>query len=748
MNQKYKQIGILTGFFLVSVTSSMDIWLNISIGGFNVRFAILVMMIMLGWFVLERLRTFRFPLPPWIWYLLLIAVWNAFVSPLSVFPLRSIAYAVWLLIFTGWVIALFVWSEEDESLFPWMLFLFIVSFLPSLIVGWLQWAIPSLTINGSFPWKTQGELEVGRLFIQRANGWNYEPSYYATYLITLPPLLWVWFRQAKNHLEKTLLALLFLFSITMVALSTSRMGWLALILFIAGVATIEGIYWLSKKKIITKKKINIILGIAGGVFLAIGCFLLLFKWNQLELLLKKIFIYSYNDRMEGIRNVLEVLFRHPITGVSLGGVSTDIAASWLDTPPQSNSLIKPFEGAMVWLEVIAAWGVVGFFLLGALFVSALRWLKNMLKKSSPQNKAWIIALAGGLFLQFFLLMFNQNLLRVYVWNSIAIFACGIFALSKSSQPVAVLPTILPSLTRWSKSFLTGILLSSVGIVGFVAQPIVVQLYGGSVTIHHGDETPKSTLWYNTGRELHGGFDGIPLIFSNGIASFDFYEKRTNISERFFLPEETNILWESYLDWKNVLESQKATNSIEYTLFKHLEEALATHDSLFTNSPQHLLSAINSLLDDTSFWSNAQTNLAWISPRTQEELRSLKNPLRLRRLLLEDMAPWVPRNPQEHGIYHLLLSFYVTNASQTNTLRLDSLEWYTSLGKVKDTRYFPISFSPQRTRWEGRILLGTYPIRRYCQMIKTRPIGITIAILLFLIGWWLGKESTFSKGEKQ
>jgi hypothetical protein len=113
-----------------------------------------------------------------------------------------------------------------------------------------------------------------------------------------------------------------------------------------------------------------------------------------------------------------------------------------------------------------------------------------------------------------------------------------------------------------------------------------------------------------------------------------------------------------------------------------------------------------------------------------------------------MAPWVPRNPQEHGIYHLLLSFYVTNASQTNTLRLDSLEWYTSLGKVKDTRYFPISFSPQRTRWEGRILLGTYPIRRYCQMIKTRPIGITIAILLFLIGWWLGKESTFSKGEKQ
>ncbi|MGC8771753.1 MAG: hypothetical protein ACP5Q5_10945 [Brevinematia bacterium] len=256
----------LTFFALVSITSSMDNWLNFILFGFNIRFSVLLMILFSGFTFFEILKNKDFKFPLFMGGLLAFAVLNFIFSFNSVFILRSIGYSIWLFIFLGWVFSVFYWVNRDKTILPFLILIYIFSFLPALILGWLQWVIPTLLLTDNFLWKTQTSLNFFGIPLQRANGWNFEPSYFATYLIVLPPVLYFWMRQSKSFKEKLVRFLFLTFSILVIFLSASRMGWLALLIFTIFIALFEFYNYFKKSGFNKVVKISIFIFLVFIIF--------------------------------------------------------------------------------------------------------------------------------------------------------------------------------------------------------------------------------------------------------------------------------------------------------------------------------------------------------------------------------------------------------------------------------------------------------------------------------------------------
>ncbi|MFN4217653.1 MAG: hypothetical protein ACK4HQ_09670, partial [Brevinematales bacterium] len=268
-------VWILIG--LVFVTASMDIVLVVNVSGFNVRFALLVIMLLETMWFIQIVRSRRvFLVPGWGW-LVLFALLNTIFALNSSLWSRSLGYALWLWVLVFWVIGMMnmvarsSWEKENvkERFLGKLLVVYMLSFLPALVMGWLQWVVPSLGWIREGLWRTQGVLSLfGEYSLYRVNGWSYEPSYYATYLIVLPPLLWVWFRQSRG-IQKIAIALYLLLAVFMIVLSTSRMAWIAL--FLEGLSILVVEMWLWMRHRWAKKYIRWLLvvvplvGIIGGV---------------------------------------------------------------------------------------------------------------------------------------------------------------------------------------------------------------------------------------------------------------------------------------------------------------------------------------------------------------------------------------------------------------------------------------------------------------------------------------------------
>lgn len=669
---------------LVFVTASMDIFLVMNVAGFNVRLALLVMVLLEAFWVVSLVRSRRLFLISGMGWLILLAFFNTVFALNSSLPVRSLGYALWLWVFVAWVFLMvqvsagsFFFQREEKNLFSRLLLVYILSFLPALLVGWLQWIVPSLAWIREGLWRTQGTLPLfGEYSLYRVNGWNYEPSYYATYLIVLPPLLWVWFRQSKGH-EKFFVFLYLILTVLMIGLSTSRMGWIALIIEGVVIVLIEGGLWLKKRYGL--KAFRGVLLVAGVFFVLTGIgFLLFFPWERVA---AKVVRYSYFDRMEGIQNTLEVFFRHPFASVSLGGVAPDIALFRGNIVPQVNSDVKPFEGAGVPLELLAGLGVVGAFVLAGFlaslfFVSLYRW-----RGMSPHNRAWFLALAGGLVMQGFLLLFNQNILRVYVWNHVAIFM-GFLAWSEKKELEASFEFPFWAL-RIGISLFTGILaMTMMGIV-FVFQPLMAEVDGAKLKGKWFIQPSYGVLFYNTGRWFHG-YESVPLLVDEEEASFLFTSNRT-VSRRYFQSEEATYLWRTM----NVMLSKTNLPAYIYIPTTDLYFELASRNNLFVKNPQKFLEGLNFLLEDETFWEKKEKSIRF-SPLTMSygKKKGAKDfdPIRYHRLLLEDWLVWIPRNPEGHnpGLWLFEFSYPISSLEKpvNEMLKVESIELQTSWGRVE------------------------------------------------------------------
>ncbi len=731
--------------WLILAMGSMDVFGVFHVKGFTVRLVLFFVAAFVLWEGVRLTREKKWNFSSWWFWLVAIALFNTFFSLVSPSLFRGLGYAVWLWLFVGWV-TVFAQMAKEENIFSKMVMVYVTSFIPAMVVGWLQWVVPSLAWSDSFLWKTQGVLGITNYHgLHRVNGWNYEPSYFATYLLPIFPLLMGLFSHQKG-LARISLGAFFLFAGLILFLTTSRMGWLAGIMFCAGAAGIWGTKKLFQGRVEQLKRYVWI----GGLLVGVAMVLFVKVFPSFRNILLKVMKWSFLERLEAMQNTLEVFFTHPWWGVGLGGVAGAIAQIQQGMIPQGGE-VKAFEGMCVLFEYMAAFGVWGMLLLGGLGGSILITLRRFWKNLSSFEKSIGLALFSGLGLQMFLLLFNQNILRVYVWNHIAMVGAflatmesqgGKNCLRENKQPVF-------ELYPWFVSFLVAIVGVSLLIMGYVFQPIKVKIHGLAFQWEFSQELkPKEArLFYIISDK--GGFSSQVSAMDKRITfSFTNYY---SISKTFFTKAEISQL---YPLWKDIAQYGKKKYWFMDRFLeveKHLREIMPDYDK----SPENLYQAINYLLaKDEVFlgW----TKMYSLSDLTQSYLKKKsKTPLdkiRFHRLILEDVLPIVPFNLEEYQMRYYLLEIQGLFNNQTNDSKkvfnvlesnlLTNIRWHTSLGEI-DT---PVKILPARF-WknEDKIVLHWEfsPLYWKIQAIRYRKPFTILVVMVFALTWagiwaWLSK----------
>lgn len=413
--------------FMIFILSPFDVLMNFNILGFNFRLVglFVILFIMMGIFVVLRNRE-RVILPLWIILLLVVSVLNTLFVFNSILIIRGILYSLWL-----WLLVIFVMLSVNvrKLLNPEIVVrIYTLSFVFHALFGIVQQV--SFYGFGYILFATQP----GRM-----SGFTYEPSYFATYLsASLPLVIMLSLLSDRADKHKYLYYIPAGIIISATVISTSKM--FIVIWMLVGLCLMV----LIVSMVVFRKIRNNLKYIGFGavnVFIAslISILLVYVTMNYIP----RIFGYttdititkktqqileskeetSFGPRIEEFRKTIIVALENPIIGTSLGGVAPHKAVkSGVD--PKSNLDVKMFEGMSIYAEILAGLGIIGFLIFVA-FVLKLTYdsLKTsfMLMKEDEVFKSVIVfSLLSGLLVELVALSFNQNILRFYLWNQIAV----------------------------------------------------------------------------------------------------------------------------------------------------------------------------------------------------------------------------------------------------------------------------------------------------------------------------------------
>ena len=401
--------------YMAILTSSFDVFLTWQIGG-TIRFCQVIMIIPYVYLTLDCIRKKRIILPESIYYLL---IWNVFML---VFVLntdvliRSVGYWIWLTLNIANIILLvniFTTKKDVFSLLRWYCF----SFVFVAAFGLLQFvSAPILKLSTPLvaQWWIPGVLA-------RINGFSYEPSYYATYILI--GWCFIYFLLKKRNQELFgVNAIRLMFAITTLAmiLSSSRMGILMMLIVVVS----SNIYCNAKKIIVNLLKMKIETRIVKNVTLFLALFISLSYmllsndyFDEYSFLLGGTGIggtpaHSVDTRTLYMEKTLNVFYESPVIGASLGGVAEKIAID-----ENQRGELKDSEGTAVALEVLAASGIIGVI---PFILYFYRIIKKSVLKFYVTNDGIGLGILWALVAEIVILQLNQNILRPYFWIHIAV----------------------------------------------------------------------------------------------------------------------------------------------------------------------------------------------------------------------------------------------------------------------------------------------------------------------------------------
>jgi hypothetical protein len=349
-------------------------------------------------------------------------VWALFIAafvPNTYLLMRSVGYALWLSMNVMVVFAAVQLFGQRE----WMLVMlrwYLASFLVMSLVGLVQLALGVAHLPAPYvqQWMVRGVFP-------RMNGFSYEPSYYASFLL-MGWVLSAWLLEKGSELPyKRLIRVTFFASTAALILSTSKLGWGMMLLWGSG-------YVLRNVSKFTAPQLSL-----RGWFITLNLMLMfvggagaLLATSKVERFLAN-FVggtgllgtagHSADSRQHRFLQTVELVEKSPLIGYSLGGVGPAIGK--LDQGAAVMRLdhhAKPAEGMAIFAEVLAASGVVGFvpFLVYVWMLIALPY-RAAQRTASPYGSV-LSGLVWALLMEFLVLQFNQNVLRPYLWFHIAV----------------------------------------------------------------------------------------------------------------------------------------------------------------------------------------------------------------------------------------------------------------------------------------------------------------------------------------
>lgn len=411
-------------FTICLFTASFDIFLVFKLGG-TVRIAQLIMVLVCFGALAKAAQEGRIWWPRGGWWLALWCFVQVLFLPLSIDFGFSLGYLFFLLFTVAGFYAaahLYARSRYIEPLMKAYLFsyVFVAAF------GAFQLVSPMLHL---------GDFLVAQWIVAkrwpRINGFCYEPSYFATYLI-MGWIALVDLRSSKAHLTAARKwHWLTIFVGVVLFLSTSKTGWIFMAVEGSARAAPCVLRWgrgmgtrLSSGYLIFRlpRWKLVVLSVTGSILLLAGVAGLGLAVNLNILLsgtgLNNTASHSVTDRYESFINTVQVFEEHPFLGRSLGGVSSRI--SQLHGVPNDG---KTYLGFPVIMDLLAASGLIGIIPFLMFIWSNSFGMFGMIRKKWPDERAkWLRALVRALFYESFMLLADQNVLRLYLWFHLSIIA--------------------------------------------------------------------------------------------------------------------------------------------------------------------------------------------------------------------------------------------------------------------------------------------------------------------------------------
>lgn len=391
------------------IVASADIVLVVEISGLSFRASQLVQFvpILVGCaFALYRPPTGIPGFLPFIAWCLILLAFTGHTYHLQ-YSIGQSAYVIFVLLLVIAISSLYGTNNAGiEALIQWH----VLCFVFIAVLGIVQLTLSLFAIDMFVTqWWIPDRLA-------RINGMSFEPSYYATYLITGWGML-AWALRDRFYPLGLIGTFLAFFLVTAaIVLSSSRMALFVLTLyalFIALRTTFYFVFFGRGDRRVAYFAVGTL--VAFGLSLVVA--LLSIDWSNFRFLLFGTGLAGTADHSASIRTLqfeqtLDMFWESPIYGYGIGGLY-----SYLSTvqglPPGEAT------GMNITAEVLASSGIFGFFFF-ALFMLAL--LRPALKPDARRTirNLYLRSLTAGLILTLVILQFNQGILRPYLWNHIAI----------------------------------------------------------------------------------------------------------------------------------------------------------------------------------------------------------------------------------------------------------------------------------------------------------------------------------------
>lgn len=407
-------------------TVSFDVILNFNIGP-NVRFSqILFIIFILSAFFLRAIA--KVVLPIGFKYLL---IWTFFIIifiPNSGFIEKGIGYLLWLLLNVLLIFFTNLYYCQSLSLIKIIRF-YLISFIYIAFFGIVQFISGILGFGELLLVQTWWIPDV----LPRLNGFSYEPSFYATYLM----LGWVsigYMLQNKVYLfSRFFLSAAFVLITSALILSGSRLGYVFMGLW----TMIYLFFLLFNSKKLNYLKIIFLLLVTVLIFSCILFFEIIdsdfFKTLAFGTGLGETSDHSIVDRLSGAYDLIQIFLDSPFIGYSLGGLS--YALGNLNAIVVDDFASAKLEGNGVFLEVLAASGAVGFFpFLFYIIVLIIRPFKLKYTENFLYSAKLLHGMTWALVFELLIMQANQNILRPYLWLHIAIM-CALYSGIALKNPV-------------------------------------------------------------------------------------------------------------------------------------------------------------------------------------------------------------------------------------------------------------------------------------------------------------------------
>lgn len=400
-------------FIIVCFLVSFDIFLVINLFGFTIRVAQLLLIIPIAHLTINTLK--RGNLKTILGYRSLI-IWFCFLLvfiPNSTILTRNISYVFWML-FNILLIFSTVEFIDTKKKLQILIKYYLYSYLFVGLLGILQFTLSLFGISffTSQWWST---VEVARV-----SGFSYEPSYYATYMIMgWAFTMYLYIKRSEIVGRKVLFTIIFVVTLGII-LSTSRMGFALLGLWVIGYGCLL-VYHLFKGYI-DLRYLKILSIFSIGITLV--C-VIVFTNDKYSFLLSGTGIngtpsHSFDTRNKEFNETLVVFKENIIIGTSLGGIPSaraELRGYKIDSQEEA----KQYEGMSIFAEALAASGLLGIIpFIIYIFLIIYKPLKLAGKLEDKEMKDVLIGMVVGLLAILIILQFNQNILRLYLWYHIAL----------------------------------------------------------------------------------------------------------------------------------------------------------------------------------------------------------------------------------------------------------------------------------------------------------------------------------------